>query len=618
VVYGDIGTSPLYAIKECFAPQYGITPTTENVLGLLSLVFWALTLTVTLKYLVFILRADNHGEGGIMALLALLIPKLAKPGVERAGDDQEHPSRRFILITLGLFGAALLFGDGVITPAISVLSAVEGLQVATPAFHPVIVPLTVIILILLFMMQSRGTTSIGNVFGPTMLIYFACIVAMGVPWIMKHPVVLLAVSPAHAVRFFFENGIHSFFVLTGVVLCITGGEALYADMGHFGKTPIRIGWFSIVFPALLVNYFGQGAYIIEHGKEALENPFFGMVSGPLLYPLVLVSTVATVIASQALISGVYSLSQQAIQLGYFPRMTITHTSRDEEGQIYMPTPNWLLMLACVALVIYFGESSKLAAAYGVAVTGTMTITSLLFFAITRNIWKWPLALSLLLVSAFLVVDVTFLGSNLTKIHEGGWIPLVAAALVFSVMTTWKKGRTILSEHMRKLSVPLDEFIDQVARKHPHRVRGTAVFMTLTRDIAPSVLLHHYKHNQVLHEHVVLLSILTKNEPEVDSVERVRVTEYPEGFFKVVAHYGYMERPDISEILELCEGGGMTVDYKNISFYLGRETFVTSGESRLARWRKRLFVFLSRNARPATDFFGIPPNQVIEIGSQFKI
>lgn len=609
VVYGDIGTSPLYALKESFHPAHGLALNPENIFGILSLVFWSLTLVVMVKYLVFIVRADNRGEGGIMALLALLIPRL---------DDLLGDRTRRTVIFLGLVGAGLLYGDGVITPAISVLSAVEGLQVATPAFKPIIVPLTIGILIAIFSAQSRGTARIGAIFGPATLLWFLTLMATGVPWILKHPEILSAVDPSYAVKFFLNNGSQGFFVLSSVVLCITGGEALYADMGHFGKQPIRWSWFSIVFPALLINYFGQGALILERGASALDNPFYGLVSGWLLYPLVAIATMATVIASQALISGAFSLTQQAVQLGYFPRVTIRHTSRTTEGQIYVPRINSLLMVSCIALVLFFQESTHLASAYGIAVTGTMVITSILFFFVTQAIWGWRLLSSLALVGLFLTVDLAFFFANIVKLFSGGWVPIMIAGFILAIMTTWKRGREVLSRAMMGAATPLSKFIEEVAEKKPHRVRGTAVFMTLTRDIAPSVLLHHFNHNQTLHHRIILLSIVTETEPDVPALERVRVTELDQGFVKVVARYGYMETPDIQEILILCEGAGLTVNYQQLSFYLGRETFLTTGSSGMANWRKRLFVLLSRNARSATEFFNLPPNRVIEIGSQIQI
>jgi KUP system potassium uptake protein len=614
VVYGDIGTSPLYAVKESFNPAHGLALTPDNILGILSLVFWSLTMVVTVKYLSFIMRADNKGEGGIMALLALVGPKLLE------ADPLRRSKRRLAVIFLGLFGAALLYGDGVITPAISVLSAIEGLQIATPAFKPVVIPLTVGILIALFHFQKNGTEKLGAIFGKITLLWFLTIAAAGVPWILQKPEILKAIHPFYAIHFFMQNGGRGFFVLGAVVLCITGGEALYADMGHFGRKPIRLGWFFIVFPALFVNYMGQGALILAKGAEAVENPFYGLVSGWLLYPMVALATAATVIASQALISGAFSLTQQAIQLGYFPRMTIKHTSESTEGQIFVPSMNRMLMIACVALVIGFEKSDNLASAYGIAVTGTMAITSFLFYVVARRIWNWPIWWAAGLVGLFMTIDLAFFGANIVKLFNGGWVPVLIAVAIFIVMVTWKRGREALSQKLVSLSMPLDKFLfDLGGRKKIHRVEGTAVFMTLTRDIAPSALLHHIKHNQSLQDRVILLSIVTEHEPVVSYHNKVRVTDLSQGFTKVIARYGYTERPDISEILLLAIGCGLAIDdIDHLSFYLGRETIVPTGPTPMALWRKKLFIFFSRNARSATEYFNLPPDRVIEIGAQIEI
>lgn len=601
VVYGDIGTSPLYAFKECFAPAHGIAPTPDNILGVLSLIFWSLTVVVSVKYLIFILRADNHGEGGIMALIALL----------------SNRNKKGRILMIGLFGAALLYGDGVITPAISVLSALEGLGIAAPQFDPWIVPGTIGILVTIFLSQRGGTARIGNIFGAAILVWFVTIGFLGIAPITQHPEVLTAVSPHYALEFFWNNRITGFLALSAVVLCVTGGEALYADMGHFGRAPIRRSWFAVVMPCLLLNYFGQGANALAN-PASLSNPFYALAPAWFLYPLVGIATVATVIASQALISGAFSLTQQAVQLGYFPRLLIHHTSSSKEGQIYVPGVNWTLMFATVTLVLLFRESSQLAAAYGIAVTGTMTITSLLFYRIATQDWRWPLWKARLIVGGFLFVDFAFFASNSLKIAAGGWIPIVLAMVVFTLMSSWKRGRQALSQSLRSMAMPLEQFVGQIAHQKPHRVPGTAVFMTLNRDIAPPVLLHHYRHNRVLHRHVVLLSIVTEHEPEVASDEHVRVTDLSENFVKVIARYGYMQTPDITEILTLCEGAGLRLGGEELSFYLGRETLLCTGASGMQGWRKRLFVLLSRNARSATDFFGIPPDRVIEIGSQIQI
>ena len=491
VVYGDIGTSPLYALKECFNGPHGVPPTPENVLGVLSLVFWAMTFVVTVKYLSFVMQADNRGEGGILALLALVgRRKLSRPG------------RRFLLL-LGIFGAALLYGDGVITPAISVLSAVEGLQVAAPALHHLVVPITVVILFLLFLIQKRGTATVGAVFGPVMLLWFAAIAAAGLHGIARDPGVFRALSPVAAVEFFVRHRGHGYLVLGAVVLVLTGGEALYADMGHFGRRPIRLAWFGVAMPALLLNYFGQGAVLLRDPSVA-ANPFYMLVPGWALYPMIGVATAATIVASQALISGAFSLTNQAVQLGYSPRVTIRHTSRTEYGQIYVPEVNWAVGIACIALVLGFKTSGALAAAYGIAVTGTMTITTLLFHRVMRDRWRWPLWTAAPLTAAFLGADLSFFGANLVKFEDGGWFPIALAAGVFTLMSTWRAGRDVLARQLRESGLPLDLFLPDLEKHPPHRIPGTAVFMTSNPEGVPPVMLHHLKHNKVLHERVLLV------------------------------------------------------------------------------------------------------------------
>jgi KUP system potassium uptake protein len=616
VVYGDIGTSPLYAVKECFTQPHGVAVSVANVLGILSLIFWSLTLVIVVKYITFILRADNGGEGGTLALLALVSTPVVSTGNEPA-SIQRGRGTKTMLVMLGLFGASLLYGDGMITPAISVLSALEGLAVATHALDDFIVPLTCAILIGLFLVQKRGTAKVGAIFGPATLLWFITIAAIGLPWIVREPRVLLALNPWHAIHFFIAHKGHAFLVLASVVLCITGGEALYADMGHFGRKPIRLAWFAVVFPALLLNYFGQGALLLRRGS-AVVNPFYELVSGWVLYPLVVIAGVATVVASQAMISGAFSITQQAVQLGYSPRVSIVHTSSKAEGQIYVPEVNNMLMISCVTLVLAFKQSTNLAAAYGIAVTGTMTITSILFFFLARYRWGWSLRKVAPLAGLFLAVDLAFLGSNLTKFLHGGWFPVAMAAAIFTVMTTWKRGRQSLQQYMLFATLPLDSFMEDLDRIKPHRVKGTAVFMTGNPEGVPPVLLHHFKHNKVLHEQIMLLSVLTAHVPEVEAEERVRITELPHGFYQVTATYGFSQQPSVPEILQCCADKGLRTNAMDTSYFLGRETLLTTGRSGMARWRKVLFAFLSRNARTATSFFHIPPNRVVEMGIQIEL
>ncbi len=629
VVYGDIGTSPLYAIKECMTLPHGVAPVAVNIYGILSLIFWSITLVVSVKYLMYVMRADNDGEGGVLALMALVARPNA-PEVSGAAADESGALRvstrttwtglrraKVILIMLGLFGSALLYGDGVITPAISVLSAVEGLGVATTAFSPFIVPLTCLILIALFAVQKRGTGGIGAVFGPVMVMWFVFIAAAGIPWIIRHPDILRAANPYYAVRFFAMHKGHGFLVLGSVVLCVTGGEALYADMGHFGTRAIRVAWYSCVFPALLLNYFGQGALLLEH-PEAAANPFYGLVSGPWLYPMVGIATVAAVVASQALISGAYSLTRQAVQLGYLPRVTIIHTSGVTEGQIYIPEVNWALMVACVALVLGFRESSALADAYGIAVTGTMAITSMLFFYVCRDLWHWSLWRSAGLLTMFLAFDLGFFVACSTKIAHGGWFPLAVAVGLFTIMVTWKRGRSLLAERIAADSLPIGIFLADIETTRPHRVPGAAVFLSSTRRGTPNVLLHHFKHNKVLHQVVVILSVTTDAVPEVPGEDKVHVKSFGQGFWGVTAHYGFKESPDVMDILRRCKTQGLPINEADTSFYLGRETLRSVKGHGMAEWRKVLFRFLSRNARSATDFFALPPNRVVEIGAQIEL
>jgi KUP system potassium uptake protein len=606
VVFGDIGTSPLYALKECVDPGHGVAATQANLLGVLSLVIWSLMMVVTVKYLMFIMRADNHGEGGILALLALVPPK--KTNAQRVGW----------VAGLVIFGAALLYGDGVITPAISVLSAVEGLGVATTKLTPFIVPITVGVLVALFRVQRRGTASIGGVFGPIMVVWFLTLAVLGGAQVVTCPSVLAAIHPIHGVRFFAHHGWHGFAVLGSVVLVITGGEALYADMGHFGRGPIRFAWFALVLPALLLNYFGQAAWLIQH-PGADGNPFFALVPAFLIYPMVVLATVATVIASQALISGAYSLTRQAVQLGFCPRVTIVHTSGDAEGQIYVPEVNAALAVACVCLVLGFKESGALASAYGIAVTGTMAITSIVYFVVLRRAWGWPLWKALPLVGLFLVFDIPFFSANALKLFSGGWFPIAVAAALFLVMTTWKSGRAILGRNLARHLLPVDTFLADLAQHAPHRVRGAAVFMTSNPAGVPVVLLHHWKHNQVLHETVILFSVISETIPEVADADRLTVASLGHGFYQVKARFGFMETPNVPQILaEAARCHGVPFVPARTSYYLGRETLLTEGESRMPRWRKALFSFVSRNARSATQYFSIPPDRVVELGMQINL
>lgn len=606
VVFGDIGTSPLYAFKECFAPEYGLAPTTDNVLGVLSLVFWSLNFIVTFKYLTFIMRADNRGEGGIMALLALLQPRSADAKTRR------------IIIMLGLFGSALLYGDGVITPAISVLGAVEGLRVATPQLPDWGVPaISAVILIALFLFQRRGTARVGAVFGRVMILWFVSISLLGIGGIMRHPGVLRALNPWWAAEFFLRDGIRGFLVLGAVVLVVTGAEALYADMGHFGARPIRLTWFAMVLPALTLNYFGQGALLIAD-PSVTANPFYSLVPGWALYPMVAVATAAAVVASQALISGAFSLTRQAMQLGYSPRMTIQHTSDTAIGQIYLPQVNRILGVACVLLVLTFQSTTNLASAYGIAVTGTMTITSILFCRLARDIWRWPRWRVAAIGALFLGVDLAFLGANLVKITSGGWFPLLVAVVVYLLMTTWKRGRAALTQILHDNSLPIDLFLHDVARSKPTRVPGIAVFMTSDPAGAPVVLLHHLKHNKVLHETVILMSIEGEEIPRVQAEDRVELTPLGQGFFQVVGHYGFTESPNVPALLLALEARGLRARARETSFYLGRETLIPNGNAPMSRWRKVLFIVMARNAQSATAFFNLPPNRVLELGAQIQL
>ncbi|MDM7921884.1 MAG: potassium transporter Kup [Pyrinomonadaceae bacterium] len=607
VVYGDIGTSPLYALRECFHGPHSIEATPENIIGVLSLIFWSLIIVISIKYLAFVLRADNQGEGGILSLAALATPIKPSGRTEKRG-----------LIAFGVFGAALLYGDGVLTPAISVLGAVEGLSVATPALTPFVVPVTIGILIALFLFQSRGTAGIGKVFGPVTLLWFLTLGILGLLQIVHYSHILVAVNPFYAVNFFVANGWHGFLVLGSVFLVVTGGEALYADMGHFGVRPIRLAWFTIVLPSLLLNYFGQGALLLEN-PAAATNPFYMLAPEWMLYPMIILATCAAVIASQAVISGAFSLTMQAVQLGLSPRIRINHTSTREFGQIYIPAINWALMAGCIAVVLGFRTSSNLAAAYGIAVTSTMAITTILFYFVARRIWNWGLLPAFALALIFLAIDLAFFGANIIKVLDGGWFPLLLAAAVFLVMMTWKKGRSILSRRLQDETQDLEEFLDEIERHPPIRVPGTAVFMNGNATRTPQALLHNLEHNKVLHERVLFLTVKTKQQPFVAPEERVEFEQLTNGFSRLRVYYGYMEEPNIPEAIEKYAYPGFKLGPNEVTYFLGRETIIASAKhSGMSRWRERLFALIARNATSATAYFRIPPNRVVEMGEQVEI
>jgi KUP system potassium uptake protein len=613
VVFGDIGTSPLYAFRECFrAPgealelrPHAMDVSPGNVLGVLSLIFWTLIVVVSIKYLIFILRADNRGEGGILALTALVVPLRAAAGRYR------------MLLVLGLFGAALLYGEGMITPAISVLSAIEGLEVATPFFTPYVVPITLGVLVLIFVFQHRGTAHVGKIYAPVIVLWLSVLAALGLYRLAAYPGVFAAVNPLHALRFFAANGFRGFVVLGAVFLCATGAESLYADMGHFGKRPIRIGWFGLVLPALLLNYFGQGALLLTD-PAAAAHPFYHLAPGWATYPLVILATMASVIASQAVISGAFSLTHQAVQLGFTPRLEVEHTSARQRGQIYVPAVNWALMLACLALVLSFQSSTRLAAAYGIAVTSTMVITTLLFYAVERRRWKWKRWVALLLCGAFLTIDLSFLGANLPKVAHGGWFPLAIATLVFILMTTWKTGRRILADRMRRSTVPLRPFLQGLSLEPVVRVPGIAVFMYSNPHGVPPALLHNLKHNRVLHETVIILTVETQEIPRVEAADRLEMVPLDHGFYRIILRYGFMEEPDVPAELARVRLPGLQLDAQQVSYFLSRETLLATAHPGMAIWREKLFAWMTRNARPATSYFNLPPNRVVELGMQVEL
>ncbi len=595
VVYGDIGTSPLYAVRECFFGSHRVAVTHANVLGVLSLIFWSLAIVVTLKYHVYVLRADNRGEGGILALMALVHRVL------RAENNKKY----FLLTALGLFGAALLYGDGMLTPAISVLSAVEGLEIATPFFKPYVVPITIVILVMLFLFQRKGTAGVGAVFGPVIIVWFLTLAVLGISNIIKQPSVLAALNPVYAIRFFQQNGFQGYLVLGAVFLVATGGEALYADLGHFGEMPIQIDWFSIVGPSLLLNYFGQGALLL-HNPEFAKNPFYLMAPSWAHYPLVILATMATIIASQAVISGVFSLTRQAAQLGYAPRISVIHTSEKEIGQIYIPGANWALMIATILLVLGLKSSSNLAAAYGVAVTSTMIITTVLAYFVARHMWHWKLPYAILVTAGFLIVDLAFFGANIIKVAQGGWFPLLIGIFVFTLFTTWKRGRQLLATKLQQTMFPLKNFIADATSTNFIRCPGTAIYLNSDPDGTPIAMLHNIKHNMVLHQKNVVVSIMTEEVPLVRPKERFQFEDLGGGFYKVVLRYGFMEDPDVPSALQNLRTHGLDIDPMRATYILSRNTLLASKYPGMALWREKLFVFLTRNASRPTEFFRLPP------------
>jgi KUP system potassium uptake protein len=607
VVYGDIGTSPLYALRECFGPEHGVEATPAHVLGIVSLVFWTLTLIVSVKYLAFVMRANNRGEGGVLALLALL---------HQGGDVSRGKLMGRVLI-LGVFGAALLYGDGMITPAITVLSAVEGLKVATPLFKPYVLPISVAILVLLFSLQRHGTGRIGIIFGPVMVIWFLVLFVLGLRSAIQTPAIFTSLNPYHALHFLFENPRQSFVVLGAVFLAVTGVEALYADMGHFGAIPIRRTWFGVVFPGLILNYFGQGALILRD-PAAVQNPFYLLAPSWAVYWLVGLAALAAVIASQALISGTYSLTMQGIQMGLLPRMKIRHTSQSAMGQIYVPTVNWALMVACVGLVLGFRSSSNLASAYGIAVSLTMLITTALFYAAARHLWKWPTPVAGSVAGVFFVIELAFVCANGLKVLNGGWFPLLIG-LVFSVsMLTWSLGRKTLRDRLAGNYLPFDLFLQDLSANPPLRVPGIAVYLSGNPAGTPLALLHNLKHNKVLHEQVIILSILNRDVPHVASEDRLKVEQLRPDIFRLTGYYGFMEQPDIPELLNQLDPKLLPFEMMKATYFLSRETIIPGRKKGMAFWRKQVFAALSRNAQPVTAYFNLPANRVVELGMQVEL
>lgn len=606
VVFGDIGTSPLYTMKEVFSVAHGLALTHDNVLGILSLIFWSLTSVVTLKYVMFIMRADNRGEGGIMALTALALRTM-----------NASPRKMWLLTALGMFGAALFYGDGVITPAISVLSAMEGMSIASESLTHFVVPATIVVLIFLFVIQSKGTASVGALFGPVMVAWFVALGTFGVMEIVENPSVLAAFNPWYAINFFINNRIHGFLSLGSVVLAVTGAEALYADMGHFGRKPIKMAWFFLVLPCIYLNYLGQGALILND-PSTIRNPFYLLVPNALLYPMLGLATFATIIASQAVISGAFSLTRQAMQLGYCPRIAYVHTSSHEIGQIYVGGINWMLLAAVIALVVGFGSSDKLASAYGIAVTLTMMIDTILAFIVIRNMWSWKGWQVWLFLIGFLFVDFSFFSANVPKVLEGGWFPLLLGGMVFLLLSTWKKGRALLTKKVNSETMPLDIFIPSLSYAPPHRVDGMGIFMTSTTNGVPRALLHNLLHNKVLHETVVLVTVTIEDIPTVSDEDRCELTPMESGFYRLIVRYGFKDEPDIPAALGLCVEKGLDFELMQTTFFLGRERLVPHARPGMMVWRERLFFFMHRNASNASDFFKIPANRVIEFGTKIEI
>jgi KUP system potassium uptake protein len=611
VVYGDIGTSPLYALRECFFGSHSVPPTHDNVLGVLSLIIYALVLVISVKYVAIVMRADNQGEGGVLALTSLIPGRTGAP----AGAARLAVGRP-VLIALGIFGTALLYGDGMVTPAISVLSAVEGLEVVTPVFRAYVVPITLVVLVTLFVIQRYGTHRIGGLFGPVMVVWFVTLALLGVVSIVRVPAVIAAFDPRHAISFLATGGFTAFAVLGAVFLVVTGGEALYADMGHFGPRPIRYAWFAIVLPGLLLNYLGQGALLLRDSE--VQQPFFQLAPSWAQLPLVILATAAAIIASQALISGAFSITRQAIQLGLAPRLDVEHTSASTMGQVYVPQVNWGLMFATLLIVIWFGSSSAMAAAYGIAVSLTMVITGLLLFVVVRERWRWPLPVAAALVGVFVVIDLAFFGANALKVLQGGWVPLVVALGLFTMMTTWKTGRRLVADRLTARAISLDDFIATVAAVRPARVPGTAVFMTAQPTGTPPALAHNVRYNKVLHEQVIVLTVSTAQQPHVMPEERITVEPLGHDLFNVRVQYGFMEDPDIPAALEQVSQRGVPIDFADLTYFLGRETIIVTRRKGMAVWREHLFVLMARNAVRATAFFRLPPERVVELGVQVEM